>query len=252
MAKVLLVPRVDGVRMFHPEVFANHEQMSLRAVVEMEQQLRSRPDSLLCLATGTTPMRAYELLQQRLASCRERLATTRIVKLDEWGGIAMDDPESCEQYLQRTWIEPFGMQGRYLSFSSEAADPEDECLRVAGELERQGPIDLCILGLGLNGHVGFNEPAEFLHPHAHVAKLSATSMGHAMSVRARTRPTHGLTLGMADILNARRILLMVSGASKRPVVQRLLSGRIATQFPASLLIANPNTVLLCDEEAFAS
>jgi galactosamine-6-phosphate isomerase len=197
-------------------------------------------------------MRAYDLLARRSVERPQLLASARVVKLDEWGGIAMDDPESCEQYLQRTLIGPLGMQDRYLSFHGQAADAEDECLRVAGELERHGPIDLCVLGLGLNGHVGFNEPADFLRPHAHVAQLSATSLTHAMSLRARTRPTHGLTLGMADILNARRILLLVSGASKRSVVRRLLDGRIATQFPASLLIANPQTVLLCDEDAFAS
>lgn len=174
----------------------------------------------------------------------------RIVKLDEWGGLAMTDPASCEQYLLRTRIEPLELQARYVSLDGMTDDSEAEFMRVAKILEEIGPIDLSVLDLGLNGHIGFNEPAEFLHPHVHVATLSPTSLNHSMASQARRKPTHGVTLGIADILHSRQILLLPSGRTKRESMQQLLSGRVTTKFPASLLIAHPNTKLRCDEDSF--
>jgi galactosamine-6-phosphate isomerase len=103
-----------------------------------------------------------------------------------------------------------------------------------------------VLGLGVNGHLGFNEPGSDLQPHAHVAHLSPASLAHAMLSQTTVRPTFGLTLGMADILQSHRILLLVSGAAKREPLDRLLASPISTQFPASLLSHHASVTLLCD------
>jgi galactosamine-6-phosphate isomerase len=146
-------------------------------------------------------------------------------------------------------VTPLGLGDRYVEFDGLAGDPPAECARVARWLERHGPIDVCVLGLGVNGHLGFNEPADALQPHAHVAKLSQASLAHAMVHGRAAPPTYGLTLGMADILQSRRILVLVAGAAKQQTLRQLLSGRITTQFPASLLQLHPAVQLLCDEAA---
>jgi galactosamine-6-phosphate isomerase len=105
------------------------------------------------------------------------------------------------------------------------------------------------LGLGLNGHVGFNEPAAFLQPHAHIAQLSNESLAHAMLNECTTRPKYGLTLGMADLLQARHILMIVTGAAKRGPLERLTSGQITTEFPASLVQLHGDARLVCDAAA---
>jgi galactosamine-6-phosphate isomerase len=97
--------------------------------------------------------------------------------------------------------------------------------------------------------LGFNEPADFLLPHAHIAELSEASLGHAMLNQSEARPTYGLTLGMADLMESRQILLLVTGAAKQEPLQRLLSGQITTQFPASMLQMHSNVMLLCDSAA---
>jgi galactosamine-6-phosphate isomerase len=107
-----------------------------------------------------------------------------------------------------------------------------------------------VLGLGVNGHVGFNEPADFLEPHSHRSSLSQASLEHVMLHQSRQQPTYGLTLGMADLLQSREVLLLVSGAAKREPLERLLAGKISTQFPASLLQLHPRVTLLCDAEAW--
>jgi galactosamine-6-phosphate isomerase len=242
----------NKMRTLQPQVTADHEAMSRQAADWLVDRLRERPDALLCLATGATPTRTYAMLADRGCAEPKLFESARIIKLDEWGGLAMDDPASCEQHLRRSLIDPLGLHERYVGFNSQAADPEAEGERIAGWLEKNGPIDVCVLGLGVNGHIGFNEPGEFLQPHSHVAKLSASSMGHAMVASSKHRPTHGLTLGMADLLQARHVLLLVSGEGKRAALSRLLEGRIATDFPASIIALLPDVRVMCDRAACAT
>jgi galactosamine-6-phosphate isomerase len=195
-------------------------------------------------------MRTYQLAAARGAADPKLFARVRLLNLDEWGGLASADSASCEAHLRSALISPLNLAERYIGFDGQAADPEAECRRIRDWLARNGPIDVCVLGLGLNGHLGFNEPAEHLQPHAHVAQLSKASLSHAMVQRRAAPPTYGLTLGMADLLQARRILLLVTGASKRPTMERLLSGRLTTEFPASLLALHRDVRLLCDEAAY--
>ena len=107
-------------------------------------------------------------------------ANCRWLKLDEWGGLAMDDPATCEHQLQSTLIAPLAATDRYVAFNSRPQDRASECARIAAWLAANGPIDVCVLGLGRNGHLGFNEPDDALTPHAHIAELAESSMTHAM------------------------------------------------------------------------
>jgi galactosamine-6-phosphate isomerase len=235
--------------MLRPVVFRDHEAASRHAADWLVGHLREKPESVLCLATGTSPMRAYALLCDRAREEPSLVDRCRIVKLDEWGGLAMDDPSTCEHSLRNALVRPLELADRYAGFESRPADAEAECARVASWLEENGPIDVCVLGLGLNGHIGFNEPAAFLRPHSHVAQLSDVTLTHAMVSGHRIRPTFGLTLGVSDLLQARHILMIVTGAAKREALARLLSGRIATDFPASLLGLHGDVQLVCDEAA---
>jgi galactosamine-6-phosphate isomerase len=230
----------------------DHESLSSQAAEHIMSALAKKPDLLLCAAGGSTPLRTYELLAECHTHAPDMFRSLRVVKLDEWGGMAMDDPGSCERQLRAHLVHPLGLSDdRYFGFNSRAADPEAECERIRSRLTGQGPIDLCILGLGINGHLAMNEPAESLQPFAHIARLAESSLRHPMLAGSRMVPTYGLTLGMAEILASQKILLLVSGAAKREPLGRLLSNRISTQFPASFLWMHPNWTLLCDREAAA-
>jgi galactosamine-6-phosphate isomerase len=233
-----------------PMVFPDHEALSRQAANWLVDRLRERPESLFCAASGSTPHRAYELFaahREREPALFERM---RLLKLDEWGGLPLDDPGTCETHLRRALVDPLSLAERYTAFDARAFAAA-ECARVAGWLRQHGPIDVCLLGLGLNGHLGFNEPAEFLQPHAHVAKLSETSLAHSMLTSGGHPPSHGLTLGMADLLQSRRVLLLVSGEAKRQPLAELLREEITTRFPASFLHLHADVTLFCDEGARA-
>src|SRR5215470_14297047 len=143
----------------------NHEAMSHAVAEQMVAAIERQPDLLLCPAGGSTPLRAYDLLVAQRKQKPNLFQSLRLVKLDEWGGLKEDDPGTCELQLQSLFIDPLGISPeRCLAFQGTASNPEEECARVRNRLAAEGPIDLCILGLGINGHLGMNEPAPFLQP----------------------------------------------------------------------------------------
>ena len=239
-------------RHFAVIVQRDHEEMSRRAAKWLHARVAANPDLFLCAATGGTPTRAYELFVQSWDGHRGTTARLRVIKLDEWVGLPVGDSGTCEAYLRRHLLEPLGIgDDRYVGFRADAVDPPAECERVASALDDMGPPDVCVLGLGLNGHLGFNEPAPSLCPHPYVATLSETSLAHPMVRDHRGAVSQGMTLGMGDILHAKSILLLVNGAHKREPLRRLLTGPVSTDFPASLLWLHADVTCVCDADAAA-
>lgn len=230
----------------------DYEGLSRLAADRILAALARQPKLLLCAAGGSSPARTYELLAAAHQRDPASFRTLRLVKLDEWAGLGPDDPGSCTAQLRAALIEPLALsEERCFGFRGEAVPSETECERIHERLAAEGPIDVCVLGLGLNGHIAMNEPAASLQPFSHVARLSEESLRHPMLAQTKTKPAHGLTLGMAEILASREIRLLVSGAGKRAALQRLLRREITTAFPASFLWLHPNCTVLCDRAAAA-
>jgi galactosamine-6-phosphate isomerase len=229
------------------EHYKNHEGISQRAVDLILAELLRKKDLMLCAATGNSPTRTYELLRQANEKKPGLFASLRIIKLDEWGGIPSDFPGTCETYLRDQLIRPMNISPeRYVAFSSDPAEPEAECRRIQSALNQSGGIDICILGLGMNGHIALNEPAGYLKPFCHVAELSTTTLQHPMAAGMGNKPSFGLTLGMTEILSSKKIIMLIHGKNKRTIAQELFTGKISTWLPASFLWLHPDTVCLSD------
>ena len=184
---------------------------------------------------------------------KDGLDTTglRIIKLDEWVGISGGNPASCEYQLQKQLITPLNIT-HYCSFNAEYKDTKSEIEKYDTYLSQNGAIDICVLGLGLNGHLGFNEPSnDFLEPFVHKVQLSATSQTHQMISGVDNKPTYGLTLGMQNILSAKSIILLVNGGHKKQAFNQLMKAQIDTNFPASFLWLHPNVICFCDEDVYS-
>lgn len=232
------------------EVAPDCEAMSRQAAGLILEELKRKPDLLLCASAGGTPTRTYELLGQQAASQPGLFSQMRVLQIDEWSGLEAGHPATCEQDLRTKLLEPLRIgNDRFVGFKTHATAARNECERIAGWLARNGPIDVCILGLGLNGHVAMNEPGEWLTPHAHVARLTRSSLQHPMLKHSRKKPRCGLTIGMADILSSRQVMLLVSGRHKREAMKCLLKPEVYTRFPASFLWLHPQAVVLCDCDA---
>ena len=241
---------------FRVVIAEDHEEMSRRAASELCTALATNPQLLMCAASGATPSRTYELFTEEARLRPDAFRRLRVLGLDEWGGLGPDDPAGSSFQIRRQLLHPLALpQARGFTFRGDAPDPRAECERIAAILAEEGPIDVAVLGLGLNGHLGLNEPAAALQPHAHVAELSPESRKHPMLAGAgpgaRASPQYGLTLGMADLMRARRVLLLISGAHKRDVLERLVRGGLTTALPGSLLRMHPDTVCFCDRAAAA-
>ncbi|MCX7866085.1 MAG: 6-phosphogluconolactonase [Limisphaera sp.] len=247
--------RAGAARVFQPELVVSPdvETMSRQALRRILDVITQKPDALICLATGASPARTYALLVEEGRRQPELLQKVRWLKLDEWAGLSPDHPGSSERYLWERLLGPLQVRPeQYFGWNGQATDPAAECQRMAAWLARHGPMDLCILGLGKNGHLAMNEPAAALQPGPHLARLTPETQQHPMLAETGARVMNGFTLGMADLLASRRILLLVCGEGKASVLARLWREPvITTAFPASFLWLHPRVTICCDRAAAA-
>lgn len=221
--------------------------MSAAAADFIVQAIRDKPNLLLCPATGNSPKGAYGILVDELRN-QQIAHTLRLAGLDEWVGLPAGNPHSSAFQVRQQLIDPLGIQDYFLfdgNYTNEAA----ELQRAGHYLAANGPIDLCILGIGTNGHLGFNEPGDYLQALPHRAVLAETTRGHQMVAGAAEAPVYGITLGMRDILQAKKILLLVNGEHKRDVMTGLLRQEITPRLPASFLWLHPDVTCFCDAAA---
>jgi galactosamine-6-phosphate isomerase len=225
----------------------NYEEMSSLAGEKMLEVLKEKPHALFCAATGRSPDGAYKYFIKAAAREKVDISKMRIVKLDEWLGVPIDDSSSCEMYIREHIIEPLNIdRSRYVGFDSMTEDPDAECKRLSDWISANGPIDCCILGLGKNGHLGLNEPDEFLTPFCHQQELSEKTKTHSMLQKTTLQVKKGLTLGMTDILNSHKIIMLITGNEKQTAAEELLAGRVTTTCPATFLWLHKNTLCFID------
>lgn len=232
------------------ETVDSYQELSLKAKNLVVQEIEKNRRLLICTATGNSPTGMYQQLCTEFQENPELFTQLRIIKLDEWGGVEMDQPGTCEMYLQENLLRPLHIpESRYTGFISNPENPAKECERIQEKLKTEGPVDVCILGIGLNGHLAFNEPANYLQPFCHVAELSEMTLQHAMASKMNFKPGFGFTLGMSDILHSKMILILIAGKEKREIVQKFLSKKVDSSVPASFLWLHPNVYCLIEKDA---
>jgi galactosamine-6-phosphate isomerase len=230
-------------------VLRDEAELAERAGEFLANRILQQPSLLLGAATGNTPTATYKKMVDLLTF--EKSSLLRVLKLDEWGGVSMKHPRTCEQYLQTHIVKPLKIpKERYFGFASNPENPLQEVERIQKVIEKEQPIDLCILGLGANGHIAFNEPGVDLKPHCHIAQLSPQSMQHTMAIEMKEKPTYGLTLGMADIMQSKTIVLLIAGEHKKAITKSFLSKKVTTHLPASFLWLHPNVFCFVDRFAY--
>lgn len=232
--------------------FRSNQELSEAGAGIIAGLIQTNPRAVLGLATGSTPVGIYEELVKahRKGLFSFRLATS--FNLDEYAGLPADHPESYHYYMEEHLFRHVDLppEQRHIP-NGMALDLEEECRRYNRLLEQAKQIDLQILGLGHNGHIGFNEPDDALNSGTHVVKLKeSTRQANARFFPTlEDVPTHALTMGVGTILKAKTILLVVRGSEKAEIVHEALTGPIRTEIPASLLQTHPNLVVLLDAEA---
>ena len=234
-------------------VFDNERALARTLAVQIAASLGQRPAMVLGLATGRTPIRLYHELGTLHAHGQVDFSRATTFNLDEFAGISSDHPGSYRVFMHEHLFSRVNLAPDCIHFlDGSAEDPEEECRRYEAAIAAAGGIDLQILGIGTNGHIGFNEPGRALEARTHRVQLKAStrrSNAGLFQGDVSTVPTHALSMGMATILHARRIVLIATGKSKAKCVERMVHGPLETRMPASFLQLHRDVELVVDRAA---
>lgn len=230
----------------------DYTEMSLVAARLLAAQLLLKPSSVLGLATGSTPEGMYaELVRMHE---REGLDFSRATcfNLDEYLGLSSDHPQSYHFYMERHLFSKVNLPKtrRHLP-ETDGKNPELSCLEYEKKILQAGGIDLQILGIGINGHIGFNEPDDKFSAATHIVDLEESTIeANARFFSNKDEvPRKAMTMGVGSIFKAEKILLLASGASKAKAVHEALRGAIRPQLPASILQLHSRVICIIDREA---
>lgn len=232
----------------------DYDEMSRRTAAIIFSQITCKPCSVLGLATGSTPVGTYEQLVKWYREGLLDFSGISTVNLDEYRGLDGSSSQSYRFFMNRHLFRHVNIDLSHTHLpDGTAADAEQECARYDRLIEALGGIDLQLLGLGNNGHIGFNEPSAAFAKGTHCVHLAAST------IRANARffssagqvPTQAYTMGIGSIMQAKKILLAVSGAGKAEIVQRVLCGPVTPEVPASILQFHRDVTLVGDEGALS-
>ena len=227
----------------------DYEEISEKAAAIVKAQIILKPDCVLGLATGSTPKGLYK----KLIEAELDFSRVKTYNLDEYYPIKNYDPQSYHTFMEENLFSKINVKRENTHLlNGECKDVNAECENFEKMIEESGGIDLQLLGIGRNGHIGFNEPAKSLKCRTHVVSLTQST------IEANSRffdnedkvPKKALTMGVGTILSAGSIIIMANGTEKHEAVKRLLDNEITTEVPATVLKAHRNTVLICDREAY--
>lgn len=231
-----------------------YKKMSEEAAKIMAGQLWIKPDSVLGLATGSTPIGLYQNLIWLYKTVGLDFSQVTSFNLDEYVGLPEDDPQSYHYFMHEQLFDHVNI-GKDRTFfpNGLAADTEREGARYEEAITAAGGIDMQLLGIGRNAHIGFNEPADEFSRITHkVALKESTIEANARFFASRDEvPREAMSMGIGTIFRARHILLLASGAEKAEAVCNAVQGPITPEVPASILQLHPSVTVIVDEEAAA-
>ncbi|MFO7342186.1 glucosamine-6-phosphate deaminase [Caldibacillus debilis] len=236
-------------------VAKNYEDMSKKACAHIVSRIKEKPDLVLGLATGSTPIGLYQNLIAEYKN--NNISFRRVVtfNLDEYVGLDGNDPNSYRYFMDHQLFNHIDIDKNNTFIPDGTAENiEEECKNYEALIKKFGGIDLQILGIGRNGHIGFNEPGSPFNSRTQYIRLAESTR------QANSRffpslddvPTHAITMGIGTILEAKEILLLISGKGKQEAVRRLFTEEPNEDFPASAIKTHPKVFVFVDEDALAS
>jgi glucosamine-6-phosphate deaminase len=231
----------------------DYEALSRAGVQWLIQGIREQPHAAIVAATGDTPMGMYIELAQRRSRDGIDTSRLRVFQLDAYLGLAPDDPRALFNWTRRSFIEPLGIAAaNVVRLAGDAPDPWESCRRYEAAVNEVGGFDISILGLGPNGHIGFNEPPSPPDSRTRLVDLtpeSIVSNAHYWGGEDQV-PRQALTCGMDLLLAARRTLLLVSGSHKHKILHHAVEGPQTPEVPASYLQSASNVTVIADQAAW--
>ena len=233
------------------KIFKDYDSLSLEAANEIIHVVKTNPRAVLCLASGETPRKTYQLLAQKAIRENIDLSQCTFVGLDEWIGIPPDNEGSCAFFLNKYLFHPLEISPQQIHlFDALTEDLYGECQKTDAQIARNGGIDLMVVGVGMNGHVGFNEPGvpEGLYSHVVALDPVTKNVGQKYFTKA-TELSYGITLGLRHFLESQRAIMLASGKKKAEVIRQAIEGEVSIDLPASVIRKHSDWIIMLDEDA---
>ena len=235
------------------EIFVadTYQQMSMKAAQDVIHLMQASQNKLLCIASGDTPAGMYKEIIAKVKTEGLDITDWKFLGLDEWAGMNGHDEGSCRYHLDKQFFYPLQINTERVSFfNGRATDLEKECATTEDFIKQRGGIAVAILGIGLNGHIGMNEPGTSFLLYSHVAQISqeTQTVGQKYFTTAR-QLSHGITLGIANLMEARHVILLASGSNKAAIIKKTLEEEISENLPATLLRKHTGLKIYLDAEA---
>ncbi|MCT4660911.1 MAG: glucosamine-6-phosphate deaminase [Tissierellales bacterium] len=233
-------------------VVENYEEMSKKAALMIASQLYLNPKSVLGLATGSTPVGMYEELIRLYESGEIDFSQAMSFNLDEYYGISKDKKQSYHSFMKETFFDHINIpEDKRFIPDGLAEDVENECRNYDKSIIEMGGIDIQVLGIGVNGHIGFNEPNINFEAKTHLVNLDEqTIKDNARFFDSIDEvPRQAISMGMKTIMQSKKIVLLASGKNKADAIQKTIEGKITSDLPASLLQIHKDVVIIVDKEA---
>ena len=230
----------------------DYEEMSRIAANVLSAQVTMKPDCVLGLATGSTPIGTYKVLIDRCAKGDLDFSQVKSINLDEYVGLAGDHDQSYRYFMNHNLFDHINIDKANTNVPNGLAEDLDaECERYNGIINTLGPIDVQVLGMGHNGHIGFNEPSDVFELETHKVELAQTTIdaNARFFANADEVPRQALTMGIKTIMQAKKVLVVANGKGKAEIVKKAFTGPVTPQVPASILQMHPDVVVVLDEEA---
>lgn len=233
-------------------VVDDYEALSVKAALIVAGQISFKADSVLGLCTGSTPVGMYQKLVEMHKT--QGLDFSRVItfNLDEYLGLAPENEQSYHYFMMDNLFNHVNAKPEHINIpSGQAADIAAECARYEQSIKQAGGLDLQVLGIGRNGHIGFNEPADKFTGETHLVELDEDTINaNSRFFSSRDEvPTRAITMGIKTIMQAERIILLANGTSKAEAVRAAVAGEITPRVPASILQLHPNCTFIVDKEA---
>ena len=228
-----------------------YELMCRKALEKIVELTAFNTLPLLCTASGDTPAGLYKQLVSGVNQKKIDVSNWLFISLDEWMGMNGNDEGSCRFHLNYQLFVPLEVKDEQISFfDGKAKDPLKECERVENFISKNGGIDIAIVGIGMNGHVGMNEPGTLPQLRSHVTELHKETQEVGQKYfKEKQQLTQGITLGLANLLDARNVILLASGQHKAAIIKQVLEGEITDKLPASILRNHPALHIFLDKDA---
>ncbi len=233
-------------------VMKDYKEISRQAALLVAASVALKPDLVLGLPTGRTPIQMYKELVLIYKNGFVDFKRVITFNLDEYIGIPRKDPNSYYSYMQRNFFKYVNIRSENIHIpDGMARDLKKECERYEMLIRKKGPIDLMILGIGHNGHIGFNEPSDEFIPETHIEVLTEkTRKANSKYFGSISKvPKRAITMGLGTIMHSKKIILLASGKDKAETIKRALTGNITPNFPASILRLHRDCTFILDKEA---